>query len=148
MEHKRQLRSLQKRIKEIKNWQQRKKDHSDPIAYPIYLIRDEDNIKDSRIDVYCKKVLGCSTNKKKKVQRNHKKSKQLTESDEANEGEIRKNPAKELSPKPFYSSSNSPQTLKNRSELIQPTFLKSYRSPYQKYHNKKKPIKRRSIHEP
>lgn len=50
------MKSLNKRIKEVKNIQQRKKDKNDPIVYPPYFVRESFEAKDVRIDGFYKKV--------------------------------------------------------------------------------------------
>lgn len=52
---------MKKRIENCKNIQQRKKDRNDPIVYPPYFVRRNEQSPDVRLDSYTQKVMNNTT---------------------------------------------------------------------------------------
>lgn len=57
-EHEQEMRSMNDRISNCKNLQQRKKDKTDPISNPAYFIKSTGDVGSININEYSKKVLG------------------------------------------------------------------------------------------
>lgn len=57
-EHEQEMRSMNDRIANCKNLQQRKKDKTDPISNPAYFIKSTGDVNSININEYSKKVLG------------------------------------------------------------------------------------------
>ena len=68
IEHQRELISMQKRIDECKNVQQRKKDKNDPLLYPPYFIRKHVTAKDARVDGFSRKIVGSQIQQRRQRQ--------------------------------------------------------------------------------
>ena len=56
-EHQREIASMNARVQNCKNLQQRKKDNTDPVVNPTYFIKHGTDLPQVTIDSYCQKIL-------------------------------------------------------------------------------------------